>query len=94
MGPPWGSVVSVSDEVGPAPRRGQEFEMGRRRYDAQFSAARHALSEMFVPIEHASGPVYRFLLRERASVKRQDTGVEIGPGATRVASETALKVAP
>ena len=80
----------MSDEVEPAPCWGLEFEMGRRCYDAQYSAAWHELVALFVLIERAREPVYRLLLRERASAPRQDPGAEIGPGATRVALETAL----
>ena len=57
VGLPWEGAVLVSDEVEPVPWWGLEFEMGRRRYDAPFSAARHAPAELCVPIERALGPL-------------------------------------
>ena len=91
MGLPRYSAASASNEVEPVPRRDLEFEMGRRRYDAQFSAGRHALFDLIVPIERALALVYRLVLRGREPAACQDHGVEIGPWAPRVALETALK---
>lgn len=87
-------AVLVSNGVEPAPWWELEFEMGRRRYDAQFSAAWHALPELFGPIDRALGLVYRLLLRVHGGALRPDNGVQIGPGAARVASETTLEVIP
>ena len=94
MGLLRGGAVLVSDEMEPAPWRDLEFEMRCRRYGAQYLAVWHALFELFVLIERVLRPAYRLLLRERASAIRQDNGVEIGPGATRVTLEAALKVIP
>ena len=71
-----------------------EFEIGRRRYDTQYSAARHASFEMFVPIERALLPARRLLLRERASDLRTAPLAENGPGPTRMELEAALQVIP
>ena len=89
-GPPGDSAVLASKEVEPAPWWDPEFEMSRRRYDAQYLAVWHALFVLLVLIWRALGPVYRLLLRERETAIRQDPGFEIGPGASRVAAETAL----
>ena len=68
--------------------------MGRRRYDAQFSAVLRALFELFVLIERALFPACRLLLPGRASPLREDHGVEVGPRTTRVALGTALVAIP
>ena len=52
-----GGYSVVLKEVEPAPWGEVEFEIGRRRYDAQYSAA-WRLFETFVPIGCALGPAY------------------------------------
>ena len=79
MGFPRDGAALVSKEVEPGAWREFKFEMGRRRYVAQFSAAWHSLFEMFVPIDRTLGPAYRPLLRERTTALRTAHAVEIGP---------------
>ena len=94
MGLPPGCVALVPKEVEPVPCWEVEFEIGRRRYDAQHSAARHALLEMFVPIGRSWDPAYHLALRERASALRTAPAAENGPEPTRVALESASQVIP
>ena len=88
MGLPREGAALVPNEVGPAPWRELEFEMGRRRYDAQFLAEWRAL------FERAVGPAYRLLLREHGGAPRPDHGLKMGRETTRAASEAALRVIP
>ena len=83
-----------SKEVEPAPWWEVQFEMGGRRFDAQYSVARHALFELFVRFERALGTLRRFLLRGRANPLCTDRAAKIGPVSTCVALETAFKVIP
>ena len=78
-GLPPDCVALVSKGAEPGPVWGVEFEIGRRRYDAQHSGARHALFELFVSIERAMGPAYRLPLREPVSALRSGQAAEDGP---------------
>ena len=94
MGLPAHYGPLASNEVEPAPWWGMEFEIGRCRHDTQFSAAWHTLFEMFVPIERASRPVSRLVLRGRPSCLRAAPSAGGGPDITSVVSGAALQVIP
>ena len=84
----------VSKEMEPAPWFEVEFEIGRRRFDSQFSTAWHSSFETFASLQKAFGPVYRLPLRARASrvgVLAADRGNPVAAGA---AFETTLRVTP
>ena len=93
-GLPADCVALVSKEAEPVPRRDVEFEIGRRRFGTQYSAALRDLFEVSAPIERVSGPAYRLLSRERAGALRTVSSAENGSGPTRLASEAALQVIP
>ena len=92
MGLPPGCVALVPKEVEPVPCWEVEFEIGRRRYDAQYLAAWQALFGMIVPIGRALGLARRPLPRERVSALRAAAVAENVPEPTRVALEAALQV--
>ena len=71
-----------------------EFEIGRRRYDAPYSAARRSLSDTLLPIEHALGPVCRLLLRACARKFGVILAAEGNPDTGVVVVETALRRIP
>ena len=87
-------MALVATEVEPGPRWDVEIAIGLRPYDAQYSAVWRAAFELFVPIELASGPAYRRLLRERANAFRAAPAAKNGPETTCVALEAAFQAIP
>ena len=94
MGLPRDCAKLVSKGIEPVPWWDVECEIGRRQYDAQYSAARHSLFETFAPSERALDPAYRFLLRARASQLGVIPATKGNPGATGVAFETTSRAIP
>ena len=84
MGLPPDCVALVLKEGEPVPRREAEFEIGRPRYDTQYSVAWRALFEMFVPIERVFGPAHRLLTPETAlkAIRRLRNPLDVAEGET------------